>query len=203
MQKLLKNQANLLGGSLMVRESRIIAQLLLNQATPSEWEQFIVQDNALQKNTIATAKRVVSTLRKRLDNIPSDFLKLLVIGDDELAKQVAFYSVLQSNRMFVEFIERVVADGYLLNYSQLARSVWSDFVSEQETKDPNFKALGDSSKNKTREVIYRILTEVGYLQDSKSLTLQKVLVRPELIQLLNSHKQTRLLACMQVSLLGR
>lgn len=203
MQKLLKNKSNLLGGSLMVRESRIVAQLLLNQANSAEWEQAIVQDNILQKNTIATAKRVVSTLRKRLDNTLPEFLDLLVNGDDELARQVAFYSVLQSNQLLVAFMKQVVADAYLLHHNQLARSAWSDFASEQENKDPEFKALKDSSKDKIREVIYRILVAVGYLQDSKSLILKKVLIRPELIQLLETHDQLRLLACLQVSLLAR
>lgn len=42
--------SDLIGGSLMVRESRLIADLLLREATPEQWHQAIQIDNILQKN---------------------------------------------------------------------------------------------------------------------------------------------------------
>ena len=41
--------SDLIGGSLMVRESRLIADLLLREATPERWHQAIQIDNILQK----------------------------------------------------------------------------------------------------------------------------------------------------------
>ncbi|VXB71309.1 conserved hypothetical protein [Enhydrobacter sp. 8BJ] len=202
MQKKSVYIGNLLGGSLMVRESRIISKLLLDKASEEVWEQTLIRDNAFQKNTISTIKRNISTLKKRYSDLSPDFLQLLVEGDEELARQVAFYGILQSNLIFVEFIERILMDAYLLKYRQLSRSVWRDFVAEQGTKDALFDELKDSSKDKIREVLYRILAEMGFIKDSKTLTLQKVLIRPELIQLLEKHEQYRLLKCMQVSLVA-
>ena len=191
---------NLLGGSTMVRESRIIAKLILDNASDEVWEQTLIRDNAFQKNTVSTIKRNISTLKKRYSDLSLDFLQLLVEGDEELARQVAFYGILHSNLIFVELIERVLVDAYLLKYRQLSRSVWRDFVAEQGIKDPIFDELKDSSKDKIREVLYRVLAEMGFIKDSKTLTLQKVLIRPELVQLLEKHEQYRLLKCMQVSL---
>ncbi len=37
--------SDLIGGSLMVRESRLIADLLLREATPEQWHQAIQIDN--------------------------------------------------------------------------------------------------------------------------------------------------------------
>ena len=41
--------SDLIGGSLMVRESRLIADLLLLEAIPEQWHQAIQIDNILQK----------------------------------------------------------------------------------------------------------------------------------------------------------
>ena len=41
--------SDLIGGSLMVRESRLIADLLLREAIPEQWHQAIQIDNILQK----------------------------------------------------------------------------------------------------------------------------------------------------------
>lgn len=41
--------SDLIGGSLMVRESRLIADLLLREATAEQWKHAIQVDNILQK----------------------------------------------------------------------------------------------------------------------------------------------------------
>lgn len=44
--------SDLIGGSLMVRESRLIADLLLREAIPEQWHQAIQIDNILQKERL-------------------------------------------------------------------------------------------------------------------------------------------------------
>ncbi|HNB18056.1 MAG TPA: DUF1819 family protein, partial [Candidatus Obscuribacter sp.] len=69
--------SDLNGGSLMVRESRVVADLLLNNATASEWHQSIQVDNLLQKRSPATAKRNAQAIRKRLELITPEFWRAL------------------------------------------------------------------------------------------------------------------------------
>ena len=59
--------SDLIGGSLMVRENRVIADLMLRQASPEEWQQEIQVENRLQKRSPATAKRLAQSIRKRLE----------------------------------------------------------------------------------------------------------------------------------------
>ena len=61
------------GGSLMVRESRIIADLLLSNASDAEWQQRILQNNELQKRTPSTAKRFSNVIHKRLKLLEPEF----------------------------------------------------------------------------------------------------------------------------------
>jgi hypothetical protein len=49
MQKKSVYVGNLLGGSTMVRESRIIAKLILDNTSDEVWEQTLIRDNAFQK----------------------------------------------------------------------------------------------------------------------------------------------------------
>ncbi len=51
-------------GSLLVRESRIIADLLLDKADDRAWHQAIVIDNVLQKRSPETAKRQTRLIKK-------------------------------------------------------------------------------------------------------------------------------------------
>ncbi len=55
--------SDLIGGSLMVRESRLIADLLLREATPEQWHQAIQIDNILQ-NVFGRAHRYLRHHRR-------------------------------------------------------------------------------------------------------------------------------------------
>lgn len=120
--------SDLIGGSLMVRESRLIADLLLREAIPEQWHQAIQIDNILQKRTPASAQRNATAIRKRLERLEPDFWKALRDGDDELATQVAFCGALERNLLLLEFMETVMRDAYISQAQHLDSYIWSDFL---------------------------------------------------------------------------
>jgi hypothetical protein len=71
---------DLTGGPLMVRESRIIAGLLLAEVTDEEWAQQIQSNNLLQKRSPATAKRKGRAIRSRLQRLEPEFWRALRDG---------------------------------------------------------------------------------------------------------------------------
>ena len=195
--------SDLIGGSLMVRESRIIADLLLQQATAEQWQQAIQLENVLQKRTAASAQRNATAIRKRLERLEPDFWKALRDGDDELATQVAFCGALERNLLLVEFMETVLRDAYTSQAEQLDSYVWLDFLEERSQRDPDIVDWKESSKKKMGQVVFRMLAEVGYLKSTRKLELQRVIVRAELRSLLEEHYKQRIKRCMEVSVWTR
>ena len=195
--------SDLIGGSLMVRESRIIADLLLQQATAEQWQQAIQLENVLQKRTAASAQRNATAIRKRLERLEPDFWKALRDGDDELATQVAFCGALERNLLLLEFMETVLRDAYTSQAEQLDSYVWLDFLEERSQRDPDIVDLKESSKKKMGQVVFRMLAEVGYLKSTRKLELQRVIVRAELRSLLEEHYKQRIKRSMEVSVWTR
>jgi hypothetical protein len=191
--------SDLSGGSLMVRESRIVAALLLESPTDAAWQQAIVTDNILQKRASSSARRNAQAIRKRLQHLTPDFLRALRDGDDELATQIAFCATLLGNLLLVEFIERVVLDAYTTHTEKLDQYQWFDFLDESAHRDPSISSWTESSRKKMREVAFRILREVGYIPGPRDFTLQRVVIRPEVITMLDDHDLRRIKACMEVS----
>ena len=68
-----KYLGDLIGGSLMIRESQIIADLLLKEPSQDEWNEAIVEQNILQKPSAASAKRNASTIKKRIESLSENF----------------------------------------------------------------------------------------------------------------------------------
>jgi len=191
--------SDLIGGSLLVREARIIADLLFSKADDSEWKRVIQTDNRLQKRSPATAKRQASALRKRLERLDESFWRTLRDGDDELATQVAFVAALERNLLLVEFVETVLKDAFILRAEKLAQYQWMDFLEDRAHRDPTIAGWTESSKKKMGQVVFRILAEVGLLQSTRSLRLQNILVRPEVNVLLEDSRRYRIKACLNVS----
>ena len=192
--------SDLVGGFLMVRESRIIADLLLHQATAEQWQQAIQVENVLQKRTAASAQRNATAIRKRLE---PDFWQALRDGDDELATQVAFCGALERNLLLVEFMETMLRDAYISQAEQLDSYVWSDFLEERSQRDPDIADWKVSSKKKMGQVAFRMLAEVGYFKSTRKLELQRVIIRAELRMLLEEHYKQRIKKCMEVSVWTR
>ena len=191
--------SDLIGGSLLVREARIIADLLLSKANDAEWKRVIQTENRLQKRSPATAKRQASALRKRLERLDEPFWRALRDGDDELATQVAFVAALERNLLLVEFVETVLKDAFILRAEKLAQYQWMDFLEDRAHRDPTIAGWTESSKKKMGQVVFRILAEVGLLQSTRSLRLQNILVRPEVNVLLEDSRRYRIKACLNLS----
>ena len=182
----------------MVRESRVIANLLLKNATEDEWQQEIQIDNALQKRSPATAKRNAQAIRKRLEQMEPEFWRSIRDGDDELATQVTFVAALDRNLLLVEFIEQVVKDLYATHAEKIELYHWMDFLEDCGNKDKKILEWKESTKKKMGQVIFRMFAEAGYLEGTKSRKLQSVIVRPEVKSMLENTFRKRLLACMDL-----
>lgn len=191
--------SDLIGGSLMVRENRIIADLLLRKVSAQEWHQAIQVENLLQKRSPASAKRNAQAIRKRLERLEPPFWQALRDGDEELAKQTAFCAALERNLLLVEFMETVVKDAYVTHSETLAPYFWDEFLDERSHRDLKIALWTESSRKKMGQVTYRMLAEVGMLQNTRNFKLQKLLVRPEIRELLENSSRQRLKACLMVS----
>ena len=194
--------SDLVGGSLQVRESRIVADLMLRGLSADEWQQAIMVDNLLQKRAPATAKRIAQSIRKRLERMEPEFWRALRDGDDDLATQVAFCAALERNLLLVEFMERVVRDAYVTHAEKLEAYQWEDFLDDCALRDPAIHDWTASSRKKMGQITFRMLAEVGYLKDTRSLKLQNIVIRPEVRAMLSDNHKRRIMDCMSVSYKG-
>ena len=183
----------------MVRESRIVAGLLMEGASPEKWDHEIRIENVLQKPTPASAKRNATAIRKRLERLEPEFWQALRDGDDELATQVAFCGVLERNLLLVEFMETVLRDAYISRAETLDAYHWEEFLEDSSHRDTAISEWKASTRKKMGQVVFRILAEVGYLKSTRKRELQHVTVRPEVKIMLDEHYKQRIKQCMQVS----
>ena len=141
-------------------------------------------------------------MRKRLDRVEPEFWQALRDGDEDLATQVAFCVALERNLLLLEFMERVVADAYITHAEKLELYQWDDFLVECAERDPAIHDWTRSSRKKMGQVALRMLVEMGYLKDTRTLELQNVIIRPEVRAMLEDNYKQRLLDGMDIRYKG-
>ncbi len=171
---------DIIGGSIMLRESRLIAQLLLQHPDDKAWERAIVEENLLQKNSVHSAKRMASTVRKRLELMSDDFLSDLLTVPDDLAKQMIMLAILCQSPVLMDFMATEVADARRMYRDVMRSDDWPEFFASRQRVIANLDQYSSSSIQKMGSNVFKILADVGYLESARSKRLKNIYVLPEI-----------------------
>jgi len=191
--------AELTGGSLLLRESREIVKLLLREPDAKEWHRTLVVENVLQKTSPATAKRMAMLIRKRLELMPRELWDMVVNGTTEVATQSLLASAIKHSRLLGDFMLQVLRRNYRDFNSQLLTRDWETFLVDCAHIDPGVATWSPLTRKKMGQVVYRILSEAGYLDNTRSHKLQLVHIAPEVSKFLFDQNEKYVLKCMEIT----
>lgn len=191
-------KANITAGSLLVPESRKVAQLLLEEVGKAGWKDAIENQNILQRRSIATAKRIASLIRARLKLMEPALLELVINGDSIVATHAVFASAIKHCQLLGDYLDLVVREQFNRFEDRLSTRIWDDYIVECMQRDPLMEKFPDSTAIKTRSNIHKILVEAGYLRGVRSKILQRVEITPEVIGYLEANNENYVLRCIQV-----
>jgi hypothetical protein len=191
--------AEITAGSLLLKESRVVAQLLLQGADNTAWQRAIVVDNVLQKTSPASAKRMATLIRKRLELMPRELWTMVADGTTEVATQSLLTAAIKHSRLLGDFMLQVLPNHYRSFDHKLLRREWDSFLTDCAHVDPAVNAWSQSTKIKIGQVVYRVLAEAGYLDNTRSLKLQPVSIAPEVSRFLYVHNEHYILKCMEIA----
>lgn len=191
--------AEITAGSLLLRESREVVRLLQQGADAKTWQRAIAVDNVLQKTSPATARRMATLIRKRLELMPRELWELIAEGTTEVATQSLLAAAIKHSRLLGDFMLQVLRRHYREFNSQLLTREWEAYLVECAHIDPTVATWSAITRKKMGQVVYRILSEAGYLDGTRSLKLQPVLIAPEVSKFLYNHKEDYILKCMEIA----
>ena len=171
---------DIIGGSIMLRESRLIAQLLLQHPDDEAWERAVVEENLLQKSSVHSAKRMASTVRKRLEAMSDTFWSDLLNAPDDLARQMLMLSVMCQSPVLVDFLATEGADARRMYREAIRSEDWPEFFASRQRVITGLERFSPSSIQKMGSNIFKILADVGYLESARSKRLKAVYLLPEI-----------------------
>lgn len=191
-------QSDLSAGSLLVNESKIIAELIRQGVDRARITERVVAENLLQKRSLQYTKKLCGAILGRLERGDENILKL-VAGERQIAAQALLALNLIASRLLLDFLVLGLADEYRLGHKKLENTAWNRFIEGCISRDPSVQEWSDATLESMRKVIFRILVEAGYLESTRTRTLQKVFIRPEITDYLTTNQLEPILQAMQVS----
>lgn len=195
----MRYSADITAGSLKVRESRIIADLLLRAVSDDDWDDAIYGKNLLQARSPATAKRLTRLIRNRLESMEPDLWRLVRDGSGNVATHAALAAAVKHSHLLGDFLDTVVREQFRVFNETLPKTLFDEFLRDCRGREPDMPEFTETTSKKLQTTVYYILVQGGYLSDTRRLRLQNVHIATSVMGYLEEHREEYVMRCMQVS----
>ncbi|HAS6333996.1 TPA: DUF1819 family protein [Vibrio vulnificus] len=193
-----KYLGDLIGGSLMITEAKLIAELLLSEPNKEQWDEAIVEQNILQKRSPASAKRNAATIKKRIANLGNKFLSALVNANYEEAAQLMMAATLMNSPLLADFMRTVVMDAKRMYRENIDMKDWEYFWEDKCRIYPDFADMSESSTYKIAQVAFKVMTDGGFLESTKTKVLTNIYITPDVRDLLVEMDRDDIIQAMEI-----
>ena len=190
--------AEIVAGALIPNESRIIAQLILDDVSETHLKHLLTVDNILQKRSPATAVRAAELIKKRFAPVKKELLEIIAKGNRQILMQALLAAAIKHNKLIGDFLLRVVKEKWRLFETKLAPSDWENFLRECEQLDETVSHWKATTREKLGQVVKKCLVEAGYLESATNPTITPALVLPEIKKYLIENNEDYVLECMSI-----
>jgi hypothetical protein len=190
--------ADLTAGSLKLRESRVIAGLLLESVSDEEFHRAVGQGNVLQARSPSTGVRLARLIKSRLLGFDQELWMMVRDGDAPLATQALLVAAVRHSRLLRDFIDLCLRDEFRMLHTSLSKTLWSGFLAGCESRDPAVGKWSESTRRRLRSSVFDILAQAGFLSDTRECLIKPFHLLPELRTYLTKRHEPKLIACLEL-----
>jgi predicted transcriptional regulator len=172
------------GASALITETLVVAEECHRL---SDWDlvkESLITNNLLNKIKQSTFNREYSEIKKRINNLSSQQIELMVSGDLDEAKSMILLSILKSYDFFKDFMIEVLGHKFQLFDRFLDDSDYSRFINYKNINHPELLTITPETASKVRQVIFKILEQLGIITSAKNGTIIKPMLSAKSIEVI-------------------
>jgi len=185
------------GGSLLMTESRIVAEIQLRNLPEKEWKRLIVEDNVLQKKSPKTALRFANVIRKRLEAMGETYTQALLGVSERAYIQLLLAAFMVQSPVIVDFMRECLAEARRIYKPELSKDVWINFIEDRMKIVPELVLYSESTLKRMGSNVIKALVDTGYLNSTRQRQIQAVYLLPEVKQVLIQVNRQELIEVME------
>lgn len=170
--------------SLQYYESETIATLYKETLSWDQVAKSVINDNALQKETISTRKREFIELKKRLQSLTLEQLAYYAEATSSDIKNLTMLSCFKLYAFISDFATEVIRNKLLLFDFKLINSDYEAFYDSKKVAYDNLNTISQSSQYKLKQVMFKMFEQAEFIDSVKNKNIQKPYLSEELIKLI-------------------
>ncbi len=188
--------ASLTGEPLQFYESKVVAELMLKNLNFEEIKSKIYDENLFNYKTKKSIYKRVASVYKRLKDLDDFLIEFLVEGTSSNARVIVLYSIMQTNRLFYEFMMEVVRIKFLKMDYVLSKRDLNRFFDNKKEQSEKIASLHEYTISKLQQVFLKILKEAKLLTEDEPLMLNKIIIGNNLRSYFLDKNETVFLGCV-------
>ncbi len=172
--------------SFLFLELKKAADLYAKGISLDEINEKALRENIYLLNTENRIKEIAATISERLAVLDEKLLSKLISKRLETSKQMALYTILKTDRLFLEFMLEVYQENYLMGNFIILDRDFDMFFQRKAEQSERIAKWQDYTLYKLKQVYKRILIEAGLAKKSKKgIEIIKPLIEDEIIYYLH------------------
>jgi hypothetical protein len=132
--------------------------------------------NELGGGNSKTGRKMLSEFEKRISNLTSEQVEILVNGDFLSQKQIAFLSICKTYLFIRDFVVEVLREKILVFDYQITEGDYISFYRRKLDLHPEMDTLTDITQKKIKQVTFKILEQAGIIDSIKSKVIQPQII---------------------------
>lgn len=157
--------------------------------------QRIVDDNLFQYPTEKSIQQMAKTCINRLKGMDDESLiTAIATQPTDTSKQICMYAMMKQYRLIWDFMITVIGEKYRMQNFSFSKMDVNVFFMQLQEQDDYVAGWSDSTINKIRQVIIKILVDNEYLDNIKADHINPVWLNPILENAIRNNNDDRALS---------
>lgn len=180
--------AKLTAEPFLYNETKIIATYLLNGEDEELLKKKNVEENLIKYKSLKSVTRVNSPIFRRINIMDREMLEDFIYSDIENSKFILLYAIMKTDKLVRDFILEIYKDKLLMRKEYIEKFDIDNWYEEKCILSNTLKERTESTANKLKQVIMKILLDSGLVEkDKKRFKIIKPLLKEKYIRMLDKN----------------
>ncbi|MDD2524605.1 MAG: DUF1819 family protein [Endomicrobiaceae bacterium] len=180
--------AKLTAEPFLYNETKIIATYLLNGEDEELLKKKNVEENLIKYKSLKSVTRVNSPIFRRINIMDREMLEDFIYSDIENSKFILLYAIMKTDKLVRDFVLEIYKDKLLMRKEYIEKFDIDNWYEEKCILSNTLKERTESTANKLKQVIMKILLDSGLVEkDKKRFKIIKPLLKEKYIRMLDKN----------------
>jgi hypothetical protein len=165
-------------------ETRETARLMVEGLSREEIKVKVESENLYQLKNLDRLRRTFNYVYKRLYSLPDGAVELLVQADTENAKLLTLIGIMNTDRLFFEFVYEVYRGKVILGERTIEERDMNGFFDDKAAQSEEVAGWSEAGIKKLKNCYLKNLADAGLIESTKTREIKHALVNYRIEELL-------------------